>query len=337
MNFNLWFFYGLIIVCLVSCKEQKHKSVVHEGEVLPTDEIPVHDPVMMKEGDTYYVFGTGYGLEVRSSKDLKNWKIEEPVFKNPPQWALDSVPGYKGTSWAPDISYYKGQYYLYYSVSAFGKNTSCIGVATNKTLNPQSTDFKWIDHGVVVQSKPEINNWNAIDPNLVFSKDSVPYLAFGSFWGGLKIVRLTEDLLSVDEDINTIPTIASRNFDPELNKPNSIEGPFIYRKGEFYYLFASIDLCCRGLNSTYKVIVGRSKNVIGPYVDKEGRPLLKGGGDIIIKGNNKYVAAGHNGMYKDGDRDIIVFHAYDRSLDGAPRMVVEMLKWQDGWPVVEGF
>ncbi len=314
---------------------QNNKYSELKGKLLPMEEIPVHDPVMIKQDDTYYVFGTGYGIEVRSSKDLKNWKLEDHVFENPPQWAKDSIPEFDGTPWAPDIVYYRGLYYLYYSVSAFGKNTSAIGVLTNKTLNPEDSDFKWVDHGCVIESKPEVNNWNAIDANIIFSKDSVPYMSFGSFWDGLKIVRMSDDLLSVDEDINTIPTIASRDLDPK--EPNSIEAPFIYRKGDYFYLFGSLDFCCRGLNSTYKVIVGRSKNVLGPYVDKEGKSMLEGGGDVIIKGNEHYVAAGHNGMFKDGDKDIIVFHAYDRKLNGDPRLVVRTLKWEDGWPSVEDF
>ncbi len=335
-------FYKLFILCFlfqasIFCIQAQNKYRELMGKELSMDKIPIHDPVMIKQNGTYYVFGTGYGIEVRSSKDLKKWRLEDGVFKNPPQWALDSISGFDGTPWAPDICYYKDKYYLFYSVSSFGKNTSAIGVATNSTLNPKDPGFKWVDHGMVIQSKEGENNWNAIDPNIVFSKDSVPYMAFGSFWGGLKIVRLTDDLLAVDEDINTIPTIASRNFDPKLNKPNSIEGPFIYRKGDYFYLFASINLCCRGMNSTYEVIVGRSKSLLGPYIDKEGKSLLEGGGDVIIKGNKKYVAGGHNGMYKDGDKDIIVFHAYDRSLDGAPRMVVQTLKWNKGWPVVKGF
>jgi arabinan endo-1,5-alpha-L-arabinosidase len=122
---------------------------------------------MAKEGDTYYLFCTGMGISVWSSPDMNNWKKEKPVFSQAPKWAVDAIPTFQGHIWAPDISFYKGQYYLYYSVSAFGKNTSCIGLATNKTLNPGSPDFKWVDHGKVIQSIPGKTNWNAIDPNLI--------------------------------------------------------------------------------------------------------------------------------------------------------------------------
>ena len=131
------------------------------------ENISVNDPVMIKQDDTYYLFNTGWGITAWSSKDMINWKREKSVFKDPPGWAINAVPGFKGHIWAPDISYYNGSYYLYYSVSAFGKNTSCIGLAVNKTLDPDDPDFMWVDHGIIIQSVPGRDLWNAIDPNLV--------------------------------------------------------------------------------------------------------------------------------------------------------------------------
>ena len=114
--------------------------------------ISVHDPVMAKQGDTYYLFCTGMGISMWSSKDMKEWKREKPVFREAPEWAVKAIPEFKGHIWAPDISYNNGKYYLYYSVSAFGKNTSAIGLATNTTLDPASPGYKWVDHGEVIQS-----------------------------------------------------------------------------------------------------------------------------------------------------------------------------------------
>jgi len=105
--------------------------------------IPVHDPVIIKQDSTYYIFCTGQGISVWSSTDRLNWKKAPPVFTTPPAWAVAAIPGFKGHIWAPDISYYNGRYYLYYAVSAFGKNTSAIGLATNTTLNPTSPGYKW--------------------------------------------------------------------------------------------------------------------------------------------------------------------------------------------------
>ncbi|MFV0377552.1 MAG: family 43 glycosylhydrolase [Mangrovibacterium sp.] len=177
------------------------------GLQVQAQSIIVHDPVMIRENSTYYLFATGMGIDVWSSIDRQHWTREKAVFSSGPQWAVDTIPGYKGHIWAPDIFYHNGLYYLYYSVSAFGKNTSAIGVATNKTLDKNDPEFKWTDHGKLIQSYPGLNNWNAIDPALVLDKKGTPYLFFGSFWDGLKRVKLTKDLLHIDEDPGTIPTV----------------------------------------------------------------------------------------------------------------------------------
>ena len=127
----------------------------------------VHDPVMIQQNNTYYLFCTGNGISVLSSTDMKTWKREAPVFAKPPQWAVDIIPGFRGHIWAPDIARFNGAYYLYYSVSAFGKNTSAIGLAINKTLDPNDPAFEWVDQGLVILSVPGVTNCNAIGPNLI--------------------------------------------------------------------------------------------------------------------------------------------------------------------------
>ncbi|MDE5788174.1 MAG: family 43 glycosylhydrolase, partial [Bacteroidaceae bacterium] len=124
----------------------------------------VHDPVMAKEDGTYYVFSTGMGISLMSSTDLKEWRKEKSPLDPIPGWTTDYVPSYRGHTWAPDIIKVGGRWYLYYSCSAFGKNTSVIGVAVNATLDPASPDYKWTDLGAVVSSRPSVTNWNAIDP-----------------------------------------------------------------------------------------------------------------------------------------------------------------------------
>ena len=160
-------------------------------------DIRVHDPVMIKEGNTYYLFCTGMGISCFSSSNMKDWKKEKSVFESPPEWAVNTIPEFKGHIWAPDISFHNGQYYLYYSVSAFGKNTSCIGLVTNKTLDPTSPNFKWTDHGKVIQSVPGRDLWNAIDPNLAYDDQQQPWLVFGSFWNGMKLVKMDKGLKQV--------------------------------------------------------------------------------------------------------------------------------------------
>ncbi len=311
--------------------------------------ITVHDPVMARQGNTYYLFSTGHGISVWSSTDMQNWKKEKPVFATAPEWAGKDVAGFKDNHiWAPDISFYKGKYYLYYSISAFGKNTSAIGLATNATLDPNSKDFKWVDHGKIIGSVPGVTNWNAIDPNLVTDKNGTPWMAFGSFWGGLQLVKLSKDRLSVAQDINKLSTIASRkkgltiktNPEPLPGNPaeaggNAIEAPFVFKKNGYYYLFASIDYCCKGAKSDYKMIVGRAKNVQGPYLDKNGVAMDAGGGTILLEGNEKWNGVGHNAVYTFDKTDYIIFHGYDAAENGRPKLRLEKLTWdKDQWPVV---
>lgn len=310
--------------------------------------ISVHDPVIVRQGGTYYIFATGPGIAVWSSPDMANWAREKPVFAAPPAWAVAAVPGLRGSLWAPDISFADGKYYLYYSVSAFGKNTSCIGVATNTTLDPQSPDFKWVDHGKVIQSVPGQTNWNAIDPNLIVDDKGTPYLAFGSFWEGLKLVRLAPDRLSIAESVDRLPTIATRKKEPSPATPvapgsfpvnagdNPIEAPFIFKRGDWYYLFVSIDYCCRGPNSTYKMIVGRAKSVAGPYDDKESVSLARGGGTVLLAGDDQWYGVGHNAVANFDGTDYLVFHAYDASDErGRAKLRIEKLSWDAaGWPSI---
>jgi arabinan endo-1,5-alpha-L-arabinosidase len=303
------------------------------------ESIPVHDPVMIKEGDTYHLFCTGMGISHWTSKDMKNWNREKPVFENPPKWAIEAIPGYKGHTWAPDIVFHNGLYYLYYSVSAFGKNTSCIGVVTNKTLNPKSKDFRWTDHGKVVQSVPGRDLWNAIDPNIVFDQDNQPWLTFGSFWAGMKLVKMNPDLLTIAEP-QVWHTISKRerSFKTHDEDPGegAVEAPFIFKKNGMFYLFVSFDHCCRGKESTYKIVVGRSDKVEGPYLDKDGVRLDEGGGSLVLEGNNEWHGVGHNSAYTFDGKDYLIFHGYDASDEkGRSKLIIKDMKWDaKGWPVV---
>jgi arabinan endo-1,5-alpha-L-arabinosidase len=299
--------------------------------------IPAHDPVMIKQGDTYYMFCTGFGITVYSSTDMKNWKQRSRVFSKAPEWAVKAIPGFTGHVWAPDISFHSGKYYLYYAVSAFGKNTSCIGLAVNKTLDSAAADYKWEDLGKVVQSVPGRDMWNAIDPNLVVDENNTPWLTFGSFWEGMKMVKLNSDMTAVaqPEEWHTVAR-RPRDFSLPDNAPGNaaIEAPFIFKKDKYYYLFVSWDYCCRAEKSDYKVVVGRSEKVTGPYLDKKGVSMFVGGGSLVVQGDGKlWFGAGHNSAYTFNGKDYIVYHGYDAGDKGRSKLVVEELKWEDGWPV----
>tara|TARA_R110002012_G_scaffold59331_3_gene154923 strand:+ start:4758 stop:5738 length:981 start_codon:yes stop_codon:yes gene_type:complete len=302
-------------------------------------DIRVHDPVAIKQGVTYYLFCTGRGISVFSSPDLKNWEKEPQVFSEEPVWADDVSADFNNHIWAPDITFHNGQYYLYYSVSAFAKNTSAIGLTINTTLDADDPNYKWEDQGIVIQSVPNRDLWNAIDPNLIFDENDTPYLAFGSFWEGLKMVKLSDDLMSIaqPQEWHTIAR-RERSFDLADANPGdaALEAPFIFKKGNWYYQFLSWDLCCRGENSTYKVVVGRSKSATGPYVDKDGVALNNGGGTLIIEGNDNWYGAGHNSTYTFDGKDYIIFHAYDANDNGAPKLKIAELQWDaEAWPTLK--
>ncbi|UKM66508.1 arabinan endo-1,5-alpha-L-arabinosidase [Flavobacteriaceae bacterium GSB9] len=312
-----------VLVTIVSCAQ--------------TDKPITHDPVVAKQGDTYYLFCTGPGITRFTSKDLKTWKKGAPVFAESPKWAKDVAPGFNGHIWAPDITFHNGTYYLYYSISAFGKNTSAIGLVTNATLNPEDENYKWEDQGIVIQSAPNRDLWNAIDPNLIFDDEGTPWLSFGSFWSGLKIVRLNDDLKTLAQPQEWYP-IARRERSPDIPDANAgdaaLEGPFIFKKGDYYYQFLSWDYCCRGENSTYKVVVGRSKSVTGPYVDKEGKLLNHGGGSLVIEGDENWHGVGHNSVYSFDGKDYYFSHGYDAKDDGVPKLIVKEINWENDWPRV---
>ena len=299
--------------------------------------IAVHDPVMIKQDSMYYLFCTGRGISMWSSKDMINWNREKQVFDTL-IWAAKAVKGFRNHIWAPDISYHNGLYYLYYSVSAFGKNTSCIGVATNKTLHPGSPDYKWIDHGKLIQSVPGRDMWNAIDPNLIIGEKQEPWLVFGSFWNGIKLVKLNNDLVSVAQPEQWF-TVASRPrnsiFPDSVAGDAAIEAPFIIKKNDQYYLFVSFDYCCRGEKSTYKMVVGRSDKVEGPYKDQEGVPMNMGGGSTLLEGDKNWHGVGHNAVISVDGTDWLVFHAYDAADKGRSKLRIEKITWIEGWPAVK--
>lgn len=301
-------------------------------------QVEVHDPVMTKEGDVYYAFSTGPGITYYSSTDMKNWTLVGRVFKDEPSWAKRVSPGFNGHLWAPDIYQKDGMFYLYYSVSAFGKNTSAMGVTVNKTLDPASPDYSWVDQGIILQSYPNRDNWNAIDPAIVEDENGNAWMSFGSFWDGLKLVKLDPSLVRLAEPQEWY-SLAKRPRDPLLADADpgegAIEAPYIFKKNGYYYLFVSFDKCCRGKESTYKIMVGRSKSVTGPYLDKDGKSMLEGGGSLVLQGDKDWVAVGHNAAYTFDGKDYLVFHAYETADNALQKLRILPMSWENDWPVVD--
>ena len=303
-----------------------------------------HDPSIAHEGDTYYVFATtsnaGEGqFPIRCSPDLHAWKLCGHVFDSIPAWIHEASPTTKDL-WAPDISFFAGKYHLYYAYSAFGVNTSGIALATNDTLDPASPKYHWNDEGLVLKSTRE-DDFNAIDPNIVFDAKGQPWLSFGSFWGGIKMRRIDTKTGKPSDKDGTLYAIAARAMPahPEPAKPGlpadwqAIEAPFIVRHGDYYYLFVSFDLCCRGTLSSYRTMVGRAASVTGPYVDEDGRPMLEGGGTQILTPNSRWLGPGGESVLQRPEGDILVFHAYDATT-GKPALQISTITWENGWPHV---
>jgi arabinan endo-1,5-alpha-L-arabinosidase len=250
------------------------------------------------------------------------------------------VPGFteRYNMWAPDITQRNGTWYLYYSVSAFGRNTSAIGVATNTTLDPADPNFRWVDQGMVIQSIPGRDLWNAIDPNIAYDDDGAPWMVFGSFWAGMKLVKLDPSMSRIAEPQEWRTVAAQqRAFPTPDNSAGSgvIEAPFIFKKNGLYYLFVSLGRCCRGAESTYHVAVGRSDSITGPYLDRNGVDLAHGGGTVIMQGNANYAGIGHNATVSFDGQDYFVAHAYDLRDDGESKLLIRPMTWDaEGWPVV---
>jgi arabinan endo-1,5-alpha-L-arabinosidase len=302
------------------------------GFALPlTGDLRTHDPVLVRhKGGDWYVFSTGDpavsggSIQIRRSSDLRHWTSAGAVFSQIPAWVTEAVPGVINL-WAPEIHERDGVYYLYYSGSTFGSNRSIIGLATNVTLDPTSPSYQWVDQGLVTRSLPA-DDYNAIDPDVIDDQTGAPWLAFGSFWSGVRMIRLEWPSGKPPATAMTPLRLADR-FVP----PNAIEAPAITRRHGWYYLFVSLDFCCAGLNSTYKIAVGRSRNVNGPYHDRLGTPLQHGGGTVILSENGAMFGPGGQSVVGD---DLLVHHFYDASVNGDFRLAIRNIRWQNGWPVV---
>uniref|UniRef100_UPI003899051B arabinan endo-1,5-alpha-L-arabinosidase n=1 Tax=Caldanaerobius polysaccharolyticus TaxID=44256 RepID=UPI003899051B len=294
----------------------------------------VHDPSIFKDGEWYYIFSTDVkvggmpraGIQVRKSKDLIHW-----------QWvgyALDGVPEeaekWTGATnlWAPDVTKIGDTYYLYYVASTFGKNQSFIGVATSKSI-----EGPWEDKGAVLKSR-QGDEWNALDPNIVYDADGNIWMDFGSFFGGIYIIQLDPKTGKPLEGAR--PKLIARR-----GGQDAIEGPYIiYNKQQKkYYLFTSFD----SLMYDYNVRVARSDRIDGPYADYNGNLMtdtsLNAGTKILnsyqFEGSNGWVATGHNSVLQDGNDYYIIHHARGDQDTNWPYLHVRKILWSDdGWPMV---
>ena len=300
--------------------------------VLPLEEsasrsISARDPSsIVKCKEEYWVFYTGRGVPSYHSKDLVKWERGPSVFKAAPEWIANIVPANRNLLyWAPDIIQLGDRYLLYYAVSSFGKMTSAIGLATNPTLDPEDPAYHWTDEGFVVRTQ-EGDGYNAIDPSVLHDRDGSLWLAFGSYWSGIKLVQLdpaTGKRLAPD----------SKLFSLAYN--DSIEASYLCRHDDYYYLFVNWGTCCRGPKSTYNIRIGRSKSITGPYLDRAGVDMLQRGGSLFLATTNgPLIGPGHAGTLHALGKDWFTsdFEG-DLRMEGKATLAIMPLRWNaGGWP-----
>jgi arabinan endo-1,5-alpha-L-arabinosidase len=289
--------------------------------------VRAHDPsTIVKCKDEYWVFCTGRGIPSYHSKDLRAWESGPRAISNAPPWATDAVPQNSGHDfWAPDIIHLGDRYLLYFAVSTWGKNTSAIGLATNATLDPDDSRYRWTDQGIVVQSRAT-NDFNTIDPAVCQVEQGKLWLAFGSFWTGIKLIELnpgTGRRISPDSPMYS------------LAHKDMIEASYIYPHEGFYYLFVNWGQCCRGVRSTYNIRVGRCASITGPYLDKTGTDMMLGGGTLFLTTEGNFIGPGHAGILPQASTNWFSCHFYDGTRQGRPTLGLLPLQWNaDGWPEV---
>jgi arabinan endo-1,5-alpha-L-arabinosidase len=280
-----------------------------------------HDPTIIKtpEGD-YLMAVTAPNVLLKRSTDRTVWEDAGAVFPQGAPWT-DVYRKDDPNLWAPDLSYHDGTYYLYYSASSPGSRKSAIFLATSTT----GASGSWTDKGLVVETV-ETSDHNAIDPNLIVDTEGNWWLNYGSFWGGIKMIAIdpTTGLRSSDQLIS----LARRT-----EAGGAVEAPVITRHGDFYYLWVSFDRCCAGADSTYRIMVGRSADITGPYVDRSGRQMMEGGGTEIMASHGNINGPGHQAVFTDEDADVLVYHWYANS--GFSSIGINLIRWDDSdWPVV---
>lgn len=297
-----------------------------------TGDLRTHDPALVvgAGGEPWYLFATGDkavangAIGIYSSPDGAEWTGAGTVWDaaSEPGWVDEVVPGVSNF-WAPEVVAHGGTYYLYYSASTFGSNRSLIGLFTNTTLDQTDPAYAWVDRGEVIRSV-RADDFNAIDPG-VLDVDGTPWMAFGSFWGGIHLVQLEWPSGKVAGSAAPPAVIASR-----VDPPNAIEAPYLVARDGFIYLFVSRDSCCQGSASTYNMAVGRAREITGPYLDRDGRDLATGGGTPLLASRGDMIGPGGQ-SYSAG---YLAFHFYDRARGGDFQLAIRKLAWDSGgWPV----
>ena len=284
------------------------------------------DPTVIRTEDGFYLYATQtdkYWVPIYFSKDLVNWEFKRTAFRNATK---PQIPG-GGAFWAPEIRHINGKYVLYFSWAKWGDgDASYTAVATSDS---PVGDFVNINELL----KKEDFGYNCID-QFYYEEDNKKYMFVGSF-NGIYVTELTDDGLSVKRNENGTPTLKKQVCG------KAFEGTNIYKKNGYYYLFASINNCCDGERSRYKVVVGRSQDLLGPYLDKSGKDMINNAWELVLEGDGqKFFGPGHNSIIvqDDAGTDWMIYHSYVKEngeVGGRLGMLDRVLWTEDGWPYIK--
>lgn len=275
------------------------------------------DPSVIQVNNTFYLFATEdiHNMPIYSSRNLTDWKFVGTAFTDSTRPTFVK----EGGLWAPDINKIGNQYVLYYAMSKWGGEWQC-GIGRAVADNVQGP---YKDLGKLFISS-EIRVQNSIDPCYVEDKGK-KYLFWGSFHG-IYAAELSDDGLTLAKDTKPVKVAGT-----------AYEGALVYKRKGFYYLFASIGFCCEGLKSTYTTVVGRSKNIMGPYLDKDGNSMLDNHHEVLIHKNKRFVGTGHNSeiITDKAGHDWLLYHAYRTSdVESGRVLMLDRVVWKKDWPCV---
>ena len=326
----------------VQLREASHESVALHNEICyfkigMTYTNPVitfssaADPTVIRTDEGFYLYATqtnSYWIPIYFSKDLVNWEFKRSAFRKATRPTEDVLPG-GGAFWAPEIRYINGKYVLYFSWAKWGDGS--ISYTAVATSDSPVGDF--------LNAKPLLITddfgSNCID-QFYYEEDSKKYMFVGSF-NGIYVTELTDDGLSVKRGADGKPVLKKQVCG------RAFEGTNIYKKGKYYYLFASINNCCpnNGMDSKYKVVVGRSENLLGPYVDRKGKDMLDNSWELVLEGDGEtFFGPGHNSIIipDDAGTDWMIYHSYvkENGAVGGRLGMLDRIVWSaDGWPTIK--
>ena len=309
----------LILSALLSFSAMAEEGSTYTN---PVTKYSLPDPTVIRAADGYfYMYATEdtHNVPVYRSRDLVKWRYASTAFTDATR-PMDFVPN--GSIWAPDINYIDGKYVLYYSKSEWGKTWECgIGVAVSDRPNGGFHDA----HKLFISS--EIGIENCIDPFFI-SVDGHNYLFFGSFHD-IYGVELTADGLSLMPDT-----------EPKKIAGGLIEATMIVPHDGYYYLIGSAGTCCEGANSTYRLVMARSRNIFGPYVDRNGRSAAANHFSPLLNKSPEVYGPGHCSEFvtDDAGQTWVLYHGFQASNVDAGRVVyLDRVQWgADGWPQIQG-